>query len=662
VSNELPQWQRELLNFKGIKSLIVLEKNISDLYPWWDSAIENPPVEDISFLDINATIRGIFNEDSRSASYQVIHYNPISRFVNPFQDPAVETYLAAADREASQMRLDDERINSYGNSNRGGQQNESPIVHDTRLIRALLTRNLGIQPSAGDQGMPPSEEQLQGQQQIASPSVRPVVVIIDVASRLLTSSSAIEPDEIAAFSNLLSAVRDSIRSDSYNRNTLVMVVNNLRDLPEWFVSSNPDLRSIVVPTPDRDNRKLYVRSAFKLLDVPTASDEKAVSERFIDKTDGMSLRELDELRRMFERQNLPESELCSLVDIYKYGLKENKWESVRETLERDPEGAIKHRVKGQDDAVKAVVSVLKRSTLGLSGATHSSGSKPKGILFLSGPTGTGKTEIVKAVTELLFGDERSLLRFDMSEYQADNADQKLFGAPPGYVGYAEGGQLTNAVKANPFSVILFDEIEKATSSIMDKFLQILEDGRMTDGQGNTVYFSETIIFFTSNIGFSREVFDPSGRHVIDHVTMIEPDEPYEEIRSKVLDSMRASFKPEFLGRIGNNVVVFNYIDDDSAGAIVNARIEQINRTVEKQHGVIIDVDPECVAHLTLRALQTDVKEKGGRGIGNLIETEYLNTLSDYLFDSHARSGETVRVTIGEQGLVCSKLGLGASDV
>ena len=662
MSNELPQWQRELLNFKGIKSLIVLEKNISDLYPWWDSAIENPPVEDISFLDINATIRGIFNEDSRSASYQVIHYNPISRFVNPFQDPAVETYLAAADREASQMRLDDERINSYGNSNRGGQQNESPIVHDTRLIRALLTRNLGIQPSAGDQGMPPSEEQLQGQQQIASPSVRPVVVIIDVASRLLTSSSAIEPDEIAAFSNLLSAVRDSIRSDSYNRNTLVMVVNNLRDLPEWFVSSNPDLRSIVVPTPDRDNRKLYVRSAFKLLDVPTASDEKAVSERFIDKTDGMSLRELDELRRMFERQNLPESELCSLVDIYKYGLKENKWESVRETLERDPEGAIKHRVKGQDDAVKAVVSVLKRSTLGLSGATHSSGSKPKGILFLSGPTGTGKTEIVKAVTELLFGDERSLLRFDMSEYQADNADQKLFGAPPGYVGYAEGGQLTNAVKANPFSVILFDEIEKATSSIMDKFLQILEDGRMTDGQGNTVYFSETIIFFTSNIGFSREVFDPSGRHVIDHVTMIEPDEPYEEIRSKVLDSMRASFKPEFLGRIGNNVVVFNYIDDDSAGAIVNARIEQINRTVEKQHGVIIDVDPECVAHLTLRALQTDVKEKGGRGIGNLIETEYLNTLSDYLFDSHARSGETVRVTIGEQGLVCSKLGLGASDV
>ena len=310
----------------------------------------------------------------------------------------------------------------------------------------------------------------------------------------------------------------------------------------------------------------------------------------------------------------------------------------------------------------SVASFLKRSTLGLSGATHSSGSKPKGILFLSGPTGTGKTEIVKAVTELLFGDERSLLRFDMSEYQADNADQKLFGAPPGYVGYAEGGQLTNAVKANPFSVILFDEIEKATSSIMDKFLQILEDGRMTDGQGNTVYFSETIIFFTSNIGFSREVFDPSGRHVIDHVTMIEPDEPYEEIRSKVLDSMRASFKPEFLGRIGNNVVVFNYIDDDSAGAIVNARIEQINRTVEKQHGVIIDVDPECVAHLTLRALQTDVKEKGGRGIGNLIETEYLNTLSDYLFDSHARSGETVRVTIGEQGLVYSKLGSGASDV
>jgi len=146
---------------------------------------------------------------------------------------------------------------------------------------------------------------------------------------------------------------------------------------------------------------------------------------------------------------------------------------------------------------------------------HSSeSSKPRGILFLAGPTGTGKTEIVKAIAEALFEDEKTLIRFDMSEYTAEHSDQKLFGAPPGYVGYDNGGQLTNAVKNNPFSILLFDEIEKAHPNIMDKFLQILEDGRMTDGQGNTVYFSETLIFFTSNVGISRETIDPITSRVV----------------------------------------------------------------------------------------------------------------------------------------------------
>lgn len=644
MDNDLPQWQREILNFKGIKSLFVLEKNVSDLYPYWDASIENPLPADITFQDCNELMRSIFSECSGADSYQVIYYNPLSRFTNPQQDPSVELYLSAADGAASKMRLEDERLNSAGNRG-GGQRNDSPLVHDTALMKALLTRNViagGAQNAEG-----------------GTISPRPVVIVLDMASRLLSSSSAVEPDEITAFSNMLTGVRDSIRVDGNNRNTLILIVNNLRDLPEWFVSSNPDLRSIVIPTPDRASRDMYVRSAFELSSTSPEVGEKSVAEKFIDKTDGMSLRELDELRRMFIRRSLPEGELCSLVDIYKYGLKENKWESISEKLERDPAGVIRRRVKGQDQAVDAVVSVLKRSALGLSGATHSSSDKPKGILFLSGPTGTGKTEIVKAVTELLFGDERSLLRFDMSEYQNENADQKLFGAPPGYVGYAEGGQLTNAVRANPFSVVLFDEIEKASSSIMDKFLQILEDGRMTDGQGNTVYFSETIIFFTSNIGFSREVFDPSGRHVIDHVALIEPGEPYEQIREKVLEAMNSAFKPEFLGRIGNNVVVFNYIDDESAGAIVNARIDQINRSVERQHDIVVDVEPQCIAHLTILALEGDVRDKGGRGIGNLIETEYLNVLSDFLFDSHVRSGETVRAVMVEERIRFIREGSGA---
>ena len=171
-----------------------------------------------------------------------------------------------------------------------------------------------------------------------------------------------------------------------------------------------------------------------------------------------------------------------LVDLYKYGIRENQWTAMADKLRDDPAAVLRRRVKGQEPAIDKIVTVLKRSVLGFSGMQHSSGTKPKGVLFLAGPTGTGKTEMVKAVTELLFGDERSYLRFDMSEYAAENADQKLFGAPPGYVGYEAGGQLTNAVRANPFSVLLFDEVEKAHPSIMDKFLQILEDHHLLHEQ------------------------------------------------------------------------------------------------------------------------------------------------------------------------------------
>ena len=649
MNSLLSQWQRELLNFKGIKSMFVLEKNVCDIYPYWPEDSECS--QDVEFLEINELMRALFEQRISGGSYKVICYNPISRFANPFNDAELEQYLRAADREAAQIRLENERVNSFGSSGVGnGQRNIADIVNDTMLIRALLTRTLHVDFSGGDQNSD-KDDSLS-----ASSEAKPIAVVIDMASRMLSSPNALEAEEITAFSNLLIAARESLRVDGMNRNTLILIVNNLRDLPEWFISSNPEMRSLVIPVPDRETRQIYVETAFSLNTSSISVDGKSDGEIFIDKTDGMSLKELDELRRMYARQDMAESNLSSLVDVYKYGLKENKWASVIEKLERDPETAIKRRVKGQDQAVSAVVSVLKRSALGLSGATHSSSSKPKGILFLSGPTGTGKTEIVKSVAELLFGDERSLLRFDMSEYQSDNADQKLFGAPPGYVGYAEGGQLTNAVRANPFSVVLFDEIEKATSSIMDKFLQILEDGRMTDGQGNTVYFSETIIFFTSNIGFSEEVFDPSGRHVVDHVTLIKPGEPYESMQSKVMDSMKANFKPEFLGRIGNNVIVFNYIDDASAGEIVNARIDQINRTVESQHGVVVEAEPSCVAMLVERALQADVKEKGGRGIGNLIETEYLNRLSDFLFDSKVMRGEEIHALAVDDIVVFSRSG------
>ena len=198
---------------------------------------------------------------------------------------------------------------------------------------------------------------------------------------------------------------------------------------------------------------------------------------------------------------------------------------------------LRQRLMGQDQAISKTVNIVKRAVSGLSGLQHSSGqNKPRGVLFFAGPTGTGKTELTKALAEQLFGDENNCIRFDMSEFAESHADQKLFGAPPGYVGYEAGGQLTNAIKERPFSILLFDEIEKAHPSIMDKFLQILEDGRMTDGQGNTVYFSETLIIFTSNLGITQQYVDANG--IERRAQLVSPSESYEEIVPKVLDAIK----------------------------------------------------------------------------------------------------------------------------
>jgi ATP-dependent Clp protease ATP-binding subunit ClpA len=204
------------------------------------------------------------------------------------------------------------------------------------------------------------------------------------------------------------------------------------------------------------------------------------------------------------------------------------------------------------------------------------------------------------------------------------------GAPPGYVGYEAGGQLTNAVKKNPFCILLFDEIEKAHSSILDKFLQILEDGRMTDGQGNTVYFSETIIIFTSNLGIY--VKDAFGNRE-PNVTM---DMPYNEVQTKVRSAIEDYFKlelgrPEILNRIGENIVVFDYIRKEAADLILRGQVNKIISRLREQKNIRIRI--EDFAYNSLQEAATFDLSNGGRGIGNQVESLLINPLSRWLFDN-----------------------------
>ena len=603
----MPTWQRELENFIGIKPLFVLEGNVSDLYPW-DCEGQT------QFLPLAHILPELFAAPDGTRPYRFLYVDPLRGVHDPLGTGEVRALAQAAQREAERLTAEAEALNPGADpASRQQPFAANRLVHDSLLVRAALSRRLG-------------EEE-----------PRSVACVFDFASRLASSPEDLTPEENAVFMNLLLGAKDAIRGDGEHVNTLVLVANKATDLPSWLVRGNPDVRVIALPSPDRPAREAYLDIAFPDLAAPELDRPR---EKLVDTTDRMLLTELDELRRLYARGGTAPEHVTELVDLYKYGIRENRWSAMMDKLRDDPAAALRRRVKGQEPAIAKIVSVLKRSVLGFSGMQHSSGTKPKGVLFLAGPTGTGKTEIVKAVTELLFGDERSYLRFDMSEYAADASDQKLFGAPPGYVGYEAGGQLTNAVRANPFSVLLFDEVEKAHPSIMDKFLQILEDGRMTDGQGQTVYFGETLIFFTSNVGISEELLDEHGR-TIGRRNIVQPGEPYDVICARVQQAMATHFKPEVLNRIGDNIVVFDYISPEASRLILESQIRKINGNVRNRCGITVAAAQATLDLLAERALAPEVRENGGRGIGNLVEDAYLNPLSTFIFDENVEAGEAV---------------------
>ena len=245
------------------------------------------------------------------------------------------------------------------------------------------------------------------------------------------------------------------------------------------------------------------------------------------------------------------------------------------------------------------------------------------MLFFVGPTGVGKTELAKSIAEFLFGDEEACLRFDMSEFNHEHADQRLVGAPPGYVGYEAGGQLTNAVKQKPFSLLLFDEIEKAHPRILDKFLQILEDGRLTDGRGETVMFSDTVIVFTSNIGAAEVSYES------------------QDVRNEFIQKVRQHFvhelkRPELLGRIGEaNIIPFNFMRDDSFLIdIARAKLEPLRKGLKDKWGVS---ELRLVKEAEILALLVrDVdRGTGGRGVPNALTNKLIDPLADFLFEQMA---------------------------
>ena len=452
---------------------------------------------------------------------------------------------------------------------------------------------------------------------------RKVCFIINYSNYLFPGEQGMSDCDREDLTRLIRGIREQKIKMSEGGSALIFITSNISQIPVSLYQNNPDSKIITLGNPDRDERKSIVEniSAYYRLKTDLDSDEQS-KINLIDGMDNFTTKEIMQVARL-SRTTDDFMTVDKLLSLYKYGKKDSPWEKLEPKEVRRIAEILGKRVKGQTAAIEKVREVVIRAKTGLSGLQHSKiKSKPKGALFFAGPTGVGKTELAKSLADFLFKDESACIRFDMSEYNHEHSDQKLIGAPPGYVGYEAGGQLTNQIKERPFCVLLFDEIEKAHPKILDKFLQILEDGRLTDNKGETVHFSECIIIFTSNIGANR----------------VSVNMGYEEIRQTIFECIKDKFeneinRPELLGRIGyGNIVTFDFIRDRTvqkaiaSGKIVNI-IDYLKES--KRINLVFTNKDEFLEFVVSKA---DVS-KGGRDILNKLEDILISKIADFLFDN-----------------------------
>lgn len=304
---------------------------------------------------------------------------------------------------------------------------------------------------------------------------------------------------------------------------------------------------------------------------------------------------------------------------------------------KNMETQLKKRVIGQDEAISAVSRAIKRSRVGIQDPKRPIGS----FLFL-GPTGVGKTELCKALAEVLFGDENAILRIDMSEYMEKHSVSKLVGSPPGYVGYDEGGQLTDKVRRKPYAVVLFDEIEKAHEDVFNILLQILEDGRLTDSQGRTTNFNNTIIIMTSNVG-ARTISD--GKK-LGFDKGDEKANGYKDIKKNVMDELKRTFRPEFLNRI-DDIIVFHQLNEENIKAIVEI---MINKLVErlKTKDIVLDIGDDVKEFIAKKGFDLTY---GARPLRRAIQNEIEDTVAEAFLNGDIKGGKAVRLFVKDDKVV-----------
>ena len=331
-----------------------------------------------------------------------------------------------------------------------------------------------------------------------------------------------------------------------------------------------------------------------------------------------------------------ENEIADVVSVWTKIPVRKLEEGETERLKK-LESILHERVVGQEEAVVAVSKAIRRGRVGLKDPKRPIGS----FLFL-GPTGVGKTELSKALAEAMFGSENALIRVDMSEYMEKHSVSKMVGSPPGYVGYDEGGQLSEKVRRNPYSVILFDEIEKAHPDVFNILLQVLDDGHITDAQGRKIDFKNTVLIMTSNAGAER-IVEPKR---LGFTVANDEKADYDNMKNNVMDEVKRMFKPEFLNRI-DEIIVFHALTRSNIEEIVDIMLSSINRRIESQMNITLHVTPKAKSWLIDKGYD---QKYGARPLRRALQSNIEDKLAEEVLDGNIRAGDKVTVSLEKNAL------------
>lgn len=595
------RWQKELEKTLNYKNAIILYGNIRDKYLYEEPHVEN----EYKLLSLKEYLIEFLQRRFDSLKF----YDPIKKITEYSQTQDFQ--VQREDGQSQDKKPSDDLSQT---SPQRSSPTESTLDRDLVRIRKALTSQTNL-------------------------------CFIAQYTDKTTPDKPNSPDEMRLILHM-----EKIIENIHPTNKLILIYLLLEQIPREFYQNHPKSKVIEVLSPDRTDLKTLFKSYYKI------KDEEIVQA--VNISDGLKFLEIEQiinsLKGGFKIKDFEER-----VRAYKFGEVKNYWEEV--SLERLNNAfnyfTQKEGIKGQDEAISKVIKVIIRARVDIQRKTGGNPKCPRGILFFAGPTGVGKTLTAKKLAKFLFGSEDAFLRFDMSEYSQDFQVTRLYGAPPGYVGYESGGTLTNAVKTRPFSVILFDEIEKAHPRVFDIFLQILSDGRLTDSKGEVVFFSESIVIFTSNLG--TRTTNTKGESIPERETLEKfiKNNDTEEIRQHFIRSVEYFFqyeisRLELLGRIGmDNIVIFNYID---AGDTMKGMLKHYLANLQKEFNEFYSnttpklnlvMDTEKVVEHLYNQYKERIKGFGGREVENIINERIRDELALQILQAEYQNRSSAIITI-----------------